>query len=93
MIVPTAVSGAVGWLDRLKRLDRGDLRVDFGRPFRFNTSGRSRIPRGELTLMTQEAMYQLALALPYTSLRGEYRDVERATTQTLTFIDPTSQDF
>ncbi len=92
VIVPTAVSGAVGWLERLKRLDRGQMRVDFGRPFRFNTTGRSRIPRDELSLMTQEAMYQLALALPDASLRGEYRDIERATTQTLTFIDPDETD-
>lgn len=92
VIVPTAVSGAVGWMDRLKRLDRGEMRVDFGRPFRFNTAGRSRIPRDELALMTQEAMYQLALALPDASQRGEYRDIERATTQTLTFIDPIKQD-
>lgn len=92
VIVPTAVSGAVGWLERLKRLDRGQMRVDFGRPFRFNTTGRSRIPRDELSLMTQEAMYQLALALPDARLRGEYRDIERATTQTLTFIDPDETD-
>lgn len=87
VIVPTAVSGAVGWLPRLKRLDRGAMRVDFGRPFRFNTAGRARIPRDELALMTQEAMYQLALTLPDPSLRGEYSDIGQATTRTLSFLD------
>jgi 1-acyl-sn-glycerol-3-phosphate acyltransferase len=87
IIVPTAVSGAVGWLPRLKRLNRGAMRVDFGRPFRFNTGGRARIPRDELAQMTQEAMYQLSLTLPDPALRGEYSNISQATTQTLSFLD------
>ncbi|HEX2621928.1 MAG TPA: lysophospholipid acyltransferase family protein, partial [Phototrophicaceae bacterium] len=64
VIVPTAISGAVGWEDKLKHLKRAHVRVDFGKPFKFKTNGNTRIPRDELALMTQEAMYQLALTLP-----------------------------
>jgi 1-acyl-sn-glycerol-3-phosphate acyltransferase len=86
IIVPAAVSGAVGWEKKLLRFQRPHIRVDFGKPFRFKTNGRVRIPREELSQMMREAMYQLALALPDDSLRGAYRDVELATTETLEFI-------
>lgn len=86
MIVPAAVSGAVGWESNLKRLKRAPVRVDFGKPFKFKTDGRTRIPRDELAQMTQEAMYQLALTLPDENLRGAYQDVSKATTATLDFV-------
>lgn len=86
VIVPAAVSGAVGWEHNLKRLKRPSIRVDFGKPFKFKTEGRTRIPREELAQMTQEAMYQLALTLPDENLRGAYQDVSKATTTTLDFV-------
>jgi hypothetical protein len=38
--------------------------------------------------MTQEAMYQLAMAQIDSNLRGIYSDLEQATTTTLEFVDP-----
>lgn len=86
VIVPAAISGAVDWLDRWKRLRRAYARVSFGRPFRFKTEGRSRIPREELSTMMRESMYQLAAALPDESLRGVYSDLSKLTTDTLEFV-------
>lgn len=86
IVVPVAISGAVGWEKKLFRLQRPHIRIDFGQAFKFKTDGRARIPREELSLMMQEAMYQLALTLPDESLRGAYRDVGNATTQTLEFV-------
>lgn len=85
-IVPTALAGATPWGANAKQFRRTPIQINFGRPFRFKTDGRKRIPREELALMMQEAMYQLALALPDPALRGQYRDVERATTRTLEYL-------
>ncbi len=89
VIIPAALGGANEVMSQLKRLRRGYVRVHFGRPFRFKTDGRARIPREELSTMMREAMYQLALAIPpgYEHLRGHYHDVENATTDTLSFVD------
>lgn len=88
VILPAAMSGGHDYLDRWKRLRRVHTRVDFGPPFRFKVDGRTRIPREERSRMTQEAMYQLALAQPDPELRGVYRDVSNATTDTLEFVTP-----
>lgn len=85
LIVPVAVSDAVDWKARLKRLRRANVTITFGKPFRFKTDGRTRIPREEMAQMTRESMYQLALTLPDPALRGAYSDVENATTETLVF--------
>ncbi len=88
IIVPMGVSaGAIEWKERLKKLRRADVHLNFGRPFRFKTEGRERIPRDELAQMTEEAMYQLALALPNPELRGIYSDMSKATTQYIEFVD------
>jgi 1-acyl-sn-glycerol-3-phosphate acyltransferase len=86
VIVPAALSDAVDFSKRWKRLRRAQARVTFGQPFRFRTGGRARVPRLELAQMMQEAMYQLALAQPDPSLRGVYGDLSRATTDHLEFI-------
>lgn len=86
VILPTAMTGGTDYLQRWKHLRRVHTRVTFGRPFRFKTSGRSRIPREEQERMTQEAMYQLALTQPDPSLRGVYSDIDRTTTDTLDFV-------
>ncbi|MCU0497540.1 MAG: 1-acyl-sn-glycerol-3-phosphate acyltransferase [Anaerolineae bacterium] len=91
ILIPVGVSGAVGWESDLKALRRKTIRLDFGRPFRFKTDGRTRIPREELSQMTQEAMYQLAATLPDPALRGAYADLERMTTETLVFTDLSHQ--
>lgn len=92
VVVPVTVSGAQDWKKRLKHFRRMYTRVNFGKPFKFKTEGRSRIPREELHLMMQEAMYQLALAIPeeYAPFRGAYKDIENATTKYIEFIDPAS---
>ncbi len=88
IIVPTAVSaGAIGWKDKWKRLQRPHIQVNFGRPFKLKAEGHTRIPRDKLSVMTDEAMYQLALAIPDASLRGRYSDVSKATARYLEFID------
>jgi 1-acyl-sn-glycerol-3-phosphate acyltransferase len=88
VVVPAAVSEAVDWQERLKRFRQARARITFGEPFRFKTEGRKRIPREELDLMLEEAMYQLAATIPEesASLRGAYSDLSRATTQTLEFV-------
>jgi 1-acyl-sn-glycerol-3-phosphate acyltransferase len=88
IILPTALAGSQNFGSSWKRLRRPKVTLNFGRPFRFKTDGRTRIPRDELALMTQEAMYQLAMAQTDANLRGIYSDLEQATTTTLEFVDP-----
>ena len=88
IIVPTAIAGAQVWASKLKRLQRPKIRLRFGRAFRFRSTSSGRVSRDELAAMTDEAMYQLALALPDPAWRGVYSDVERATTDRLEFVCP-----
>lgn len=90
ILVPTAITGAENWVKRILTLQRPKMQVIFGKPFRFKTDGRSRIPREELAVMTEEAMYQLAATIPdtYAHLRGIYSDLSKATTDTLEFAAP-----
>jgi len=88
VILPTTISDSVDFKQRWKRLRRARVRVTFGRPFRFKTDGRERIPREELTQMTEEAMYQLAVTQPDPNLRGVYSDLGQATTQYIEFVPP-----
>ena len=89
VILPTTVSGKVDFLVRWKRLRRAQVHINFGPPFKFKTGGRTRIPRDELRQMTDEAMYQLAMAQPDPNLRGVYSDLSQASTETIEFSDPT----
>lgn len=86
VIIPTAIMGARDWLKDLKRLHRPKIHVNFGRPFRFKTDGRTRIPREELGAMTDEAMYQLALAVTDEHMRGIYSDLSKSKTDHLVFV-------
>jgi 1-acyl-sn-glycerol-3-phosphate acyltransferase len=85
VVVPAALSYTHGWYDSLKRLKRHTVHVNFGRPFRFKTEERNRIPRDELAQMTRESMYQLALSIEDDTKHGAYADLEQATTNTLQF--------
>jgi 1-acyl-sn-glycerol-3-phosphate acyltransferase len=87
VIIPTGISGAVGWEDKLFRFQRPQIRVHFGRPFRFKTEG-GRVQREALSAMSQEAMYQLAAAIQDDSRRGVYADLRQATTRYLEFVEP-----
>ena len=88
VIIPTGISGAVDWKEKMLYFQRPRINVNFGRPFRFKTNGRERIPRDELTTMSHESMYQLALTVKDETRRGFYADVSKATTQHLEFINP-----
>ncbi len=88
VIIPTAISGAVGWKEKMLHLQRPEINVNFGRPFRFKVDQAGRIPRDALTAMSHEAMYQLALAVKDETRRGFYSDVSKATTEYLEFVSP-----
>lgn len=88
VIVPTAICGGGDWKARLKKLRRAYAKVIFGMPFRFRTDDQKRIPRSQLSQMSNEAMYQLAITIPdaYAHLRGHYGDIENATTDLIEFV-------
>jgi 1-acyl-sn-glycerol-3-phosphate acyltransferase len=86
VIIPAAISGAMGWQEKWKNLQRPHINVNFGRAFKFKTQGRTRVPRDELAAMTDEAMYQLALAVTDETMRGVYSDVSKATARYIEFI-------
>jgi 1-acyl-sn-glycerol-3-phosphate acyltransferase len=85
IIIPAAISGAVGWQSAFK-LKRPRIRVNFGHPFKFKTDDKGRVPRDLLTPMMDEAMYQLALAVQDETRRGVYSDLSKATTEHLEFV-------
>lgn len=87
VVVPAALSYAQGWYDEgLKRLRRYPIHLNFGQAFRFKRPDGRRLPRELLAQMTRESMYQLALAVQDENARGQYADVENATTDTLEFV-------
>ena len=86
VIVPTAISGAIGWNKKLFRFQRPVITVNFGRPFKFKTGG-NRVPREALATMSHEAMYQLAMAVTDETRRGFYSDLSKATTDYLEFVN------
>lgn len=87
VVVPAGISGAVGWKEKWQRLQRPVIQLNFGCAFKFNTGGQQRISRETLAAMTEEAMYQLALAVADPALRGVYSDLSKATARYLSFID------
>ncbi len=81
-VVPVAIEGTPGFpRPRFMWGNRPGATVRFGKPFRFKPVN-GRRPTEYLRQMTDEAMYVLAAMLPETR-RGEYRDLERATRETL----------
>jgi 1-acyl-sn-glycerol-3-phosphate acyltransferase len=86
VLVPVGIDGTHNFLHALKHLHRAHVTVKFGRPFRFRTDHRPRIPRDDMRQMTQEAMYQLAALLP-DYRRGVYSDLSQMTTDYLDFVD------
>lgn len=85
IVLPVGIEGTDRFPGTLLRLRRTPITLRFGVPFRFKTSGNTRIPRDELHLMKQEAMYQLAALIPE-HRRGVYADLSKATTDTLQFL-------
>jgi 1-acyl-sn-glycerol-3-phosphate acyltransferase len=85
LIVPAAMSEAVDYAQRWRKLKRARAHVTFGRPFRFKQVSGGRVTRTDRALMMEEAMYQLARTQPNPKLRGIYSDLDKATTSTLEF--------
>jgi 1-acyl-sn-glycerol-3-phosphate acyltransferase len=88
VIVPVAISGLQNWQKTVPTLRRPKVSVNFGPPFRLKTDGRTRIPRDELSAMSEELMFQLARLIADPALRGDYADLSRATTNLIEFVDP-----
>jgi 1-acyl-sn-glycerol-3-phosphate acyltransferase len=84
-IVPVGIEGTRDFVPNLQRLRRTHITLSFGRAFRFRANGRERVPRAEMSRMTQEAMYQLAM-LVSEHRRGFYHDLSQATTETIEFV-------
>ncbi len=87
VIIPTGLSGGIGWAQKMVRFQRPRINVNFGRPFKFKTSGQKRVDRDALSIMSHEAMYQLAMAIKDESKRGFYSDLSKATTQYIEFLN------
>ncbi len=85
VIIPAAISGAVGWQSAFK-LKRPRIQVNFGKPFKFKTDEKGRVARDLLTPMMDEAMYQLAIAVQDETRRGVYSDLSKATTHYIEFV-------
>jgi len=85
-VVPVAVEGT----DQYPTLSLAKWRgpgahIRVGRPFRFHPAPGGKADRERLRLMTDEAMYVMASLLPERR-RGFYRDLSRATKNTLDFV-------
>ncbi len=86
VIIPTAISGAVDWSKKMLHFQRPHINVNFGRPFKFKVDAQGRVPREALSVMSHEAMYQLAMAVKDETRRGFYSDLSKATTQYIQFV-------
>ncbi len=85
-IVPVAIEGTPGFpsISR-KRWAEPGVQVTLGKPFKFIRQGRRTPPRDILKAMSDEAMYVLAQMLPE-ARRGDYADLEKASTTYIEFI-------
>ncbi len=85
-VVPVAIEGTEGFpAVRYTAPWRGPgAHLKFGRPFRYREQFR-RADRGQLRIMTDEAMYELSAMLP-PRRRGVYADLSQATQETIEFI-------
>ena len=85
-IVPVAIEGTEGFpsLPWLKRWRGPGVHVRFGQPFQYRVVEGKQM-RGQLRLMTDEAMYLLAAMLPERR-RGVYSDLTQATQDTLVLL-------
>jgi len=86
VIVPAAVTGATPFVANLKRLRRTPIHIKIGKPFKFRWPTSSRVDKGIMRRMTDEAMYRIAALLP-PEMRGVYADLSRATTEFIIPLD------
>jgi 1-acyl-sn-glycerol-3-phosphate acyltransferase len=84
-ILPFAGYGHENYVNDLMHFRRSTYRLKIGKPFRLDSGGQ-RIKSDMRQAMADEIMYQLAALLP-DSYRGEYSDLNQATTKYLNFDD------
>ena len=84
LVIPVGIVGTPEIARNWKRFKRSRVHVMLGCPFYFETAG-ARVGREELSLMTREAMYQLAAVLP-PQQRGRFANLRLATTNLLRLI-------
>lgn len=78
-ILPVGVTGAHRIKAHWLKLKRSPVHLSVGQPFRLQApTDHRRVSRTEMTAMTNEIMYRLAVQLPY-EYRGVYSNVEEAT--------------
>jgi 1-acyl-sn-glycerol-3-phosphate acyltransferase len=82
-LLPLAHWGGEDYRNNLKRLKRTDFQVRAGKIFHLDPRG-ERVDKEVRQVMMDEMMYQLAMLLPE-QYRGEYSDLENATTKYLRF--------
>ncbi len=78
MLLPVGVSGTEHFLHNLERLRRSRITARIGAPFRLEEG----INRKQYMQAAHEIMYQIA-PLVEPSLRGDYADLSKATTETI----------
>jgi 1-acyl-sn-glycerol-3-phosphate acyltransferase len=85
-VIPMAIRGSVGFpaFRTASRWQGSGARVKIGKPFRFRNHA-VRASHQELRQMTDECMYILAALLPE-PLRGIYKDLSKATQDTIEWI-------
>lgn len=83
-VVPVGIDGTREFLSNVKRLRRTPVSINFGKPFRFKTEGKTRVGRDQMARMSQQAMYQLSALLPEYR-RGFYADLSKMETDLLDF--------
>jgi 1-acyl-sn-glycerol-3-phosphate acyltransferase len=90
-IVPLAIWGQERFWKQLARLRQTRVRVVCGKPFVFEP-GEGKLTREQLSQMTEEMMYRMAVLLPE-EYRGYYSDLSAATEEYLKPYDgrPTPQ--
>lgn len=88
-IQPVAIVGARDFWNCLSRLRRPPVEFRIGEPFQIRPMDR-KPNREDLRQMTDEIMYRIAEMLP-PAARGEYADLERASSRYLTPYGPTAR--
>jgi 1-acyl-sn-glycerol-3-phosphate acyltransferase len=88
IVQPVAITGVLDWKHRLKSFRRIYTRMNFGKPFRFKPIEGDRLSKPLRVQMMNEAMYQLALAIPneHPEYRGKFQDIQNATCETIEFV-------
>lgn len=82
-LIPLAHWGGENFKSNVKKIRRTDFQVKVGDPFVIRTNGK-KIDKNTRQVIVDELMYKLATLLPE-EYRGEYSDIENATTNYLMY--------